>query len=153
MMKAEEDILNSKEWLAFEAKREKEMHERAAKFLVLVRTKLDACGHDGVPVVGAGSKDTDAAQEDTEWDLTDGVVIDGSHLLCKHHGDPTHGDFGTSFVVFEKRGRYWDKGSTVLGVPNTRPYNWGGRTTKSLEQALGVICDAIAKKHMRGKRR
>ena len=128
-------------------------HEREmSEFVASVRMKLRAVGRDDAVVTAAKSKDLDAAQKDTEWNLITGTVVDGSHLVCKHKGDPTQGDFGTSFVVFGKCGGRWDKSAMVIGPEATRPYNWGGRTTKSLEQALGAICGVTAKKRMRGKR-
>lgn len=143
------DSAEGEEWSAErELVRQREHERETSKLVASVRTKLRA----DAEVVAATAKDLDGAQDETEWNLSAGAVVDGSYLVCRHHGDPTHGDFGTSFVVFARRGRGWDKNAIVLGSPDGRPYNWGGRTTKSLEQALGTISGAMAKKRMRGKR-
>jgi hypothetical protein len=148
------DSAEGKEWSAErELLRQREHELETSKLVASVQTKLRAAGYVDVAVVAATAKDLDGAQDETEWNLSAGAVVDGSYLVCRHRGDPTHGDFGTSFVVFARCGRRWDKNAIVLGCPDGRPYNWGGRTTKSLEQALGVICGATAQNRMRGKRR
>jgi hypothetical protein len=134
-----------KAWIAADdARRDRARARESSAFVALVRRKLDAAGHATLSVAAATPKTLSTLHDGTEWDLSIGATIDGSRLVCKHHGDSTKGDFGTSFVVFTRVAGRWSADALVLG-PAMRPNNWGGRTTKSLDHALATICGEIAK--------
>jgi len=110
-----------------------------AETAVLLERTLSALSGKLASIEAARCEEVDRVQEGTEWNLVGGVVLASECMLCKHKGDPTHGDFGSSFIVFGRKGRGW--GSAIQVGPDegrNRPYTWEGRTTRSFELAVNA---------------